>query len=51
MTGAAGPLSEVDALARQHDAAVRHAAQVGLGRPRRHAGQDGQTVVLDLLPV
>ena len=37
--------------ARQHDATVLHAAQVGLGRPRRHAGQDGQTVVLDLLPV
>lgn len=36
--------------ARQHDAAVLHAAQVGLGRPRRHAGLDGQTIMLDLLP-
>ena len=35
--------------AQQHDVAVSHAAQVGLGRPRRHAGQDGQTIVLDLL--
>lgn len=41
----------VELHAHQQHAAVAHAARAGLGRPRRYGADDGQTVVLDLVPL